>query len=237
MESENNAPPTTLLDAVRYFADPDICLRFVAEMRWPEGATCPYCETRDPMFIRTRRIWKCRSCRKTFSAKRGTIFEDSPIPLDKWLTAMWMIANCKNGVSSWEIHRHLKVTQKTAWFLLHRIRLVMQTGSFRKLGGDVEVDETFIGGRARNMHLNRRRSKITGTGGSGKAVVMGILERDGEVKAMVVPTRRKQALHAVVKECVEEGANLYTDALKSYEGLDSEYVHKVIDHAEAYVQD
>src|SRR5205823_3928884 len=212
--------PKTLQQAIQYFGDPDNCLNYLIARRWKDGVVCPVCGSPEVSFVSSRRVWQCktRHPKCQFSVKVGTIFEDSPIPLDKWLTAMWMIANCKNGVSSWEIHRHLKVTQKTAWFLLHRIRLAMQTGSFRKFGGDVEVDETFIGGRARNMHLNRRRSKITGTGGSGKAVVMGILERDGEVKAMVVPTRRKKALHAVVKECVEEGANLYTDALKSYEG-------------------
>lgn len=188
------------------------------------------------MFITTRRIWKCRGCRKTFSAKAGTIFEDSPIPLDKWLTAMWMVANCKNGVSSYEIHRDLGVTQKSAWFMLHRIRLVLQTKTYTKFAGDIEVDETFIGGKARNMHRKQREAKIKGTGGSGKAVVMGILERNGSVRAMVVPSRRKGQLQSAVKEFVESGANVYTDALKSYEGLEADYAHQVIDHAEAYVQ-
>src|SRR5690348_7104481 len=129
---DNTAPvvtvtPNSLQDAIRYFSDPDAALEFVASLRWPTGVTCPHCEATEPMFLKTRRIWKCRKCRKQFSVKVGTIFEDSAIGLDKWLPALWLIANAKNGISSYELHRALKVTQKTAWFMLHRIRLAMQT--------------------------------------------------------------------------------------------------------------
>ncbi len=158
--------PKSLIDAVTFFDNPDNALRYMVSKRWPTGVTCPYCEASNPMFLATRRIWKCRSCRKQFSVKVGTIFEDSPLPLGKWLTASWLIANGKNGVSSYEIARDLKVTQKSAWFMLHRIREAMQdekTGGL--LGGQVEVDETFSGGKPRNMHSDERVVKITGTGG------------------------------------------------------------------------
>ncbi len=149
--------PNTLLAAVDYFADPDVALAFVAELRWPEGVNCPVCGSREVSFLETRKLWKCRGCKKQFSAKVRTIFEDSPIPLTKWLPALWMLANCKNGISSYELARALGVTQKTAWFMLHRIRLAMQTKRFKKIGGTVDVDETYIGGQARNMHRRRRQ--------------------------------------------------------------------------------
>jgi transposase-like protein len=161
--------------------------------------------------------------------------EDSAIPLDKWMTAAWLICNCKNGISSYEIGRDLGVTQKTAWFLDHRIRAAMQSGSFDKLSGEIEADETFIGGKARNMHVSKRERRITGTGTKDKTAVMGILERGGKVRTSVVPNRRKKAIQEEVKKHVEAGSALYTDALLSYEGLASDYAHQVIDHAVAYV--
>ncbi|MBI3456982.1 MAG: IS1595 family transposase [Candidatus Rokubacteria bacterium] len=174
MEQTNGPIPETLVDAIRYFADPDVCLSFVAGLRWPNGVVCPRCNSPKSSFLRTRRLWKCLDCQKQFSVKVGTIFEDSPISLDKWLPAMWTVINCKNGVSSYGIARALGVTQKTAWFMGHRLRLTMQTGSFRKLGGEVEVDETFIGGSARFMHKVKRDAKIKGgTGMVGKVAVMG----------------------------------------------------------------
>ena len=157
-----NGYPETLIEAIRYFSDADVCLNFVAELRWPDGATCPRCRSEDNYFLKTRKIWKCKGCKKQFSIKVGTIFEDSPIGLDKWLPALWMVVNCKNGISSYELARALGVTQKTAWFMTHRIRLAMQTESFQKIDGHVEVDETFIGGRARYMHRERREAKIKG---------------------------------------------------------------------------
>ena len=146
--------PKTLLEAIRYFSDLDVATEFVAALRWPDGPVCPKCGLVDPKHysLKTRRVWKCRSCKKQFSVKVGTIFEDSPLGLDKWLPAVWLIANCKNGISSYELAKDLGVQQKTAWFMLHRIRLAMQTGTFEKLSGEIEVDETYIGGKARNMH-------------------------------------------------------------------------------------
>jgi transposase-like protein len=180
-------------------------------------------------------MWTCLECRKQFSVKVGTIFEDSAVALDKWLTAMWMVGNCKNGISSYEVARHLKVTQRTAWFMLRRIRYAMHTGSIDKMTGAVEADETFIGGKARFMHAGKRAEKIQGRGPMGKAIVFGLLDREtGTVRASVVGTRRKHHLHREIRENVAPGAELNTDALKSYDGLD-EYAHKVIDHAEAYV--
>jgi transposase-like protein len=162
--------------------------------------------------------------------------EDSPIGLDKWMMATWMVTNCKNGVSSYEIARDVKVTQKSAWFMLHRIRLAMQDDFFgSKLGGEVEVDETFIGGKARNMHVSERKRRITGTGTKDKTAVMGMLERGGKIRAKVVSTRKKQELQAEVYRHVEAGAALYSDALKSYDGLASDYAHQVVDHAVQYV--
>lgn len=231
--------PKTLMAATILFNDPDASLRYFAESRWPKGVACPYCGTGNPMFLETRRIWKCRKpeCRKQFSAKVGTIFEDSPIPLGKWLMATWLIGNCKNGISSYEIARDVKVTQKSAWFMMHRVREAMQdpkTGG--KLGGEVEVDETFIGGKARNMHASKRREKITGRGGSGKAIVAAVLQRGGKIRAMVVEKRRKKQLHELVRENVKAGSAVYTDELLSYDGLESDYAHQTINHAECYVQ-
>ena len=228
--------PKTLMEAIRHYADADNALGEVADSRWAKGVVCQHCGAENPMFLKTRRIWKCSKCRKQFSVKTSTVFEDSPISLDKWLAATWMVANCKNGVSSYEIARDLGVTQKTAWFMLHRIRLAMQDeANGGLLAGEVEVDETFIGGKARNMHASRRARKITGTGGKDKTVVMGMMERGGEVRAMVVENRKKKELQKQIREHVEVGAAIFSDELKSYEGLESDYQHAVINHAIEYV--
>ncbi|HEY2975869.1 MAG TPA: IS1595 family transposase [Pyrinomonadaceae bacterium] len=233
----------TLLEAVRYFSDPDVALEFMVAIRWPDGITCPMCQSQRVSFLTTRRTWKCLGCRKQFSVKVGTIFEDSPIGLDKWLPAMWMVSNCKNGISSYEMARALGVTQKTAWFMNHRLRLSMQTETFGKLGGEVEVDETFIGGKSRNMHRSERARKIHGTGGMGKAAVMGLLERHSPekkcstVRLKVVKNTRKKLLQPEVHANVKPGSAVYSDALASYSGLSSDYAHQVIDHAECYVRE
>jgi transposase-like protein len=234
--------PATLLDAIQFFADPDASLAFMVQLRWPDGTvTCPRCKAAETSFLSTRRLWKCKGCKKQFSAKVGTIFEDSPIPLEKWLPALWLVVNCKNGISSYEVARALGVSQKTAWFMTHRIRLAVQTGTFDKMSGEVEVDETFIGGKARFMHKGKRAQKITGRGPMGKTAVMGLLERHGDdghstVKAKVVPNTKRKSLAPTVRERVEEGSEVFTDTLKSYDDLGAEYVHGVINHAEKYVE-
>lgn len=226
--------PKTLVEAIRYFSKPDICLDFVASLRWPEGAQCPICTSKRVSFLKTRKIWKCKDCKKQFSVKVGTIFEDSPLGLDKWLCAIWMVANCKNGISSYELSRHLGITQKSGWFMLHRIRLAMQSGTFKKLSGEVEVDESFIGGKSRNMHRSKREKAITGTGGKDKTTVLGMVERCGEVKAMVVSNRRKKVLQRIISDNIESGSSIFTDELKSYDGLGRTFVHQVINHAIEY---
>ena len=208
--------------------------------RWPNGVECPTCGSADVRFISTRKMWECKNkhARKQFSVKIGTIFEDSALPLSKWLVAIWLIANCKNGISSYEVGRALGITQKSAWFMLHRIRLAMQSRSFLKLGGsgsEVEVDETFVGGAARFMHKSVHKRRITETGTKDKTPIVGILERGGEVRATVVSNRKKKALQGEITKHVATGTAVYTDALMSYQGLKPVYAHQVIDHAERYV--
>lgn len=232
--------PKSLQEAIVYFSNPDNCVDYLAVRRWPSRITCPACGSEKVTFNPNRRLWQCSShhAKRQFSVKVGTIMEDSAIGLDKWLTAMWLVTNCKNGISSYEVARDLRVTQKSAWFMLHRIRLAMQDEFFgTKLGtngGEVEADETFIGGKARNMHLNKRQRRITGTGGKDKTAVMGIMERGGKIRTAIIPNRRKSSVQNEVRKHVEAGAALYTDALLSYDGLATDYAHKVVDHAAQY---
>src|ERR1035438_3795981 len=230
--------PESLQEAIIYFSNPDNCIDYLAIRRWPNGVvTCPTCGSDSVKFNPSRRVWQCAShhAKRQLSGKVGRVCEDSAVGLDKWLTALWLITNCKNGISSCEIAKDVKVSQKTAWFMMHRIRLAMQDESFGKLSGEVEVDETFIGGKARNMHVDIRERRITGTGGKDKTIVFGALERGGKVRTMVVADRKKDTLQTCIKDHVEVGSALYSDALKSYDGLAQDYAHKVIDHAEKYV--
>jgi transposase-like protein len=233
--------PTTLTEAVVYFQDPDNCLNYLAARRWPNGvAVCPTCGSKDVGFIASRRVWQCktRHPKAQFSVKLGTIFEDSPLGLDKWLPAMWMIASNRNGISSRELHRALGVTQKTAWFMLHRIRLAMQdelTGG--SLSGEVEVDETYIGGKARNMHKSRkRRMQITMGQKCGKTIVMGMLERGKTVRATVIPDRTKKIMQPIVRANVEPGTQVFSDEWAGQWRMDEEYTHNVINHLESYAE-
>jgi transposase-like protein len=239
MESKTMSEPKSLQEAILYFSNPDNCIDYLAVRRWPNGVICPTCGSDGvSAFNPKRRTWKCAKHhpKREFSVKVGTLIEESPIGLDKWMAATWMMSNCKNGISSYEIARDLKISQKTAWFMCHRIRLSLQDEFFgSKLDGEVEVDETFIGGKARNMHVSERKRRITGTGTKDKTAVMGILERGGKVRASVVPSRRKTVLQEEVRKHVTAGSALYTDALLSYDGLASEYAHQVVDHATQYV--
>jgi transposase-like protein len=241
--------PTTLQQAIIYFNNPTNCREYMVARRWPNGVTCPKCGSANVLFLEKYNRWHCREKHKApqFTLKTGTIFEDSPLGLDKWLTAMWMIVNCKNGVSSWEIHRTLNITQKSAWFMDHRIRLALQEGSLMKLGGnssEVEADETFIGGKAKNMHAKRRaqfkaarESSMTGDANLvNKTVVWGVLDREQrKVRATIVPKVNREALQAAVLDQVEHGSKIYTDEARVYRGLPEHYTHEFVNHLEKYV--
>jgi len=209
----------------------------MVEIRWPNGVTCPRCSSERVTLFSNRPMFKCNACKKQFSVKVGTIFEDSPLGLDKWLPALWLLANCKNDVSSCEVARDLGVTQKTAWFMLHRIRHAIKQGSIEKMSGTVEADETFVGGLGKNKHKDKKLNQ--GRGPVGKTIVMGVLERGegaakSQVRANVVKDTSKATLHAQIKKEVAEFADLYTDAWRGYNGLSDEYIHKFVDHAVTY---
>ena len=230
--------PMTLQEAVVHFSDPQVCQDYLVSIRWPQGVRCPHCGSERMHYMPSQRRWKCYEKHPSpqFSIKTGSIFEDSNIGLDKWLVAVWLIVNAKNGISSYEIHRALGVTQKTAWFMGHRIRLALHSGSFeRMLNWEVEVDETFIGGKARNMHSDVKARRITGRGPGDKAIVVGMLERGGLIKTKVVDDRSRYTLHRTVKEAVAIGSALYSDDLSAYDGLQSDYAHQTVNHAVRYV--
>jgi transposase-like protein len=245
MNEEKSEFPQTLHEAIKYFADDKNAFGFLKSIRWPDGKVkCPCCGSENVSFLSTRKIWKCKTKheKQQFSVKVGTVLEDSPIALDKWLCAFWLIANCKNGISSYELAKDIGITQKSAWFMLHRIRLAMQDGSIEKFSGRVEVDETFIGGKARNMRAEKRAKLLQkGRGAIGKVAVMGLLERNSperasRIKLRVVRNTRRPGLHKHIKSEVVEGSEIITDALPSYTGLENEYIHNVIDHAECYAK-
>ena len=227
----NKPQPKTLLEAICYFSDLDVATDFVAKMKWEDGPVCDRCGTVESYHLAKRRVWKCKGCGRQYSVKVGTIFEDSPLGLDKWLPAVWLIANSKNGVSSHELGRALGITQKSSWFMLHRIRLAMTTGTFEKLSGTAEVDETFVGGKATNMHAKQRAERISGTGGTGKTIVVGVLERGGEVRAEIVPDRKAGALMDFIRENVEDDSTVYTDSHQGYAPVRWNYEHGTTDHS------
>ncbi len=236
--------PATLQEAILYFADPANCREFLVARRWPNGVVCPRCGSTKVTFLEKYNRWQCSVTHdaRQFTSKTGTIFEDSPISLDKWLLAMWQVVNCKNGVSSYEIHRAIGVTQKTAWFMDHRIRLALQNGSLEKFSGTVEADETYVGGKAEFMHMDRRTRKLAegtlGRGGYGKAIVFGLLDRKTKkARVKVIKTPKKGVVRGAIAEHVETGSTVYTDALKSYRGLTLDgFIHDFIDHAETYAE-
>ncbi len=256
-----NASPKTLQEAVLHFADAKVCEDALVAARWPRGVQCPTCGSFEVRRLEAQKRWECRNKhpRRQFSAKKGTIFEDSPLPLSKWFVAIWLIASAKNGISSYELGKAIGVTQKSAWHVLHRIRLAMQTRSFeKKFSGAIEADETFVGGRAKFMHAARwkrltEESRKRGTRGTfGKTAIFALLQRHGadgehsQVRTFVVPNVRRTSLYYHMRHHVKEGSTVYTDALKSYTpkvpkgwrpmGGDDPYVHEFIDHTETYVR-
>lgn len=230
-----NPLPTTLLEAVVYFADTERAFAFMRQLRWPNGKpVCPTCGCLDNSFVSTRRIWKCKVCARQFSLKVGTIFEDSPIGFDKWLPCIWLLANSKNSVSSCEVARALGVTQKTAWFMLHRIRLAMKSETFVRLSGTVEVDETYIGGSVANMHQKARVAKAKQPGGlRGKAAVQGARERDGgRVEAAVLHRASQYEMVTNVRFWVQQGSAVYSDETPMYASLETYgFAHKTVNHS------
>jgi hypothetical protein len=236
------AKPKTLQEAIKYFSDSNNCMKWLVAKRWPDGVvTCPTCGRTDATFLPDLGKWQCKSAHKSrqFSAKVGTIFEDSHIPLEKWLVALWMICNCKNGISSYEIHRTVGVTQKSAWFMLHRLRLGFSNTHSSKVGGsgsEVEVDETWVGGKAINMHKERRVRYHRSGGHHGKTIVQGILDRDArEIRAKVVPNIHRETLQTEVLNNVHYGTKVYTDNAVAYDKLREHYIHEFVNHAERYV--
>ncbi len=234
--------PKTLQDAILYFANADNCIAYLVDRRWPNGVVCPTCGRMDAAYVPARRVWQCktRHPRAQFSIKVGTIFEDSPISLEKWLLAMWMIANCKNGVSSWEVHRTIGVTQKTAWFMLHRIRLAMNSEASHKMGsgGPVEVDETFVGPNPQKTHRAKREARYKALSARPKTPVMGMLDRElRQVRAKVVPNVRRETLQNEILSQIEKGSKVYTDSAPAYDLLKAQdYIHEAVNHVEEYVR-
>jgi transposase-like protein len=235
--------PKTLQDAILHFADADNCLKYMVDHRWPNGVVCPTCGRKDVTWLPTQKKWQCKSAhaKRQFSAKVGTIFEDSPLGLEKWLPAVWMIVAAKNGISSYEIHRSLGVTQKTAWFMLHRIREAMKSGSLLKMGsegGPVEADEAYIGGKPQNMHVARRaRALKASKGGTSKVPVFGMLDRETrQVRAKVLPEIERGTLMCEILNGVKHGATLYTDSHAGYSAAQKHFIHETVNHMNEYVR-
>jgi len=236
--------PKTLQEAIIYFADADNCIAYMVAHRWANGVVCPACGRKDVTWLNTQKKWQCKSAhaKRQFSVKVGTIFEDSPLGLEKWLTAVWLIVTAKNGISSMEISRSLGVTQKTAWFMLHRIREAMKNGSMLKMGGGnggpVEVDETFVGPKPQKMHSDRRLRMQTAQKGNQKAIVMGMLDRESrQIRAKVVPDVKRETLQAEILKQIEKGSTVYTDGYLAYDRLSAqEYIHATVNHVEEYVR-
>jgi transposase-like protein len=232
--------PKTLVEANKYFDDPDVCVQFVADIRWPDGPVCPTCGGTEHSYLTTRRLWKCKACKRQFSVKVGTIFEDSSIKLKNWLTAIWLICNSKNGISSYELGRAIGVQQRSAWFMEHRIRLAMQIGTFDRITGEVEVDETFVGGKAINKHAHKRidYKKEGKPYTEGKTIVIGARERNtGKVQAKVIPNRQPKSVQTFIADSVQvDASKVYTDAYRAYRRMDRLGIdHSYVDHSREYV--
>lgn len=223
------------MEAVHYFADPRVCNDLMREIKWPGGEpVCPVCSNESCSEMPTRPNWiKCNraSCQKQFSYKVGTIFEDSPLPLDKWFVALWSVVNCKNGISSHELGRAIGVTQRTAWFMAQRLRRALENDSGHKLAGEVESDETYVGGLAKNMHRKRRAKKITGRGGADKTPVQCVVQRDGDARTFVVGATDGETLRGNVLRNVERETALYTDDATALAALDGVFRRESVNHS------
>lgn len=244
--------PTTLLEAIQYFSDEQTCIDAVVAMRWPNGVVCELCGADQPYYLKTQKRFKCRKCRKQFSVKVNSIFEDSPISLTRWLPALWLIVNCKNGISSYELARDLGVTQKSAWFMLQRLRLALKARDFAvKMGsgegGGVEVDETFIGGKLKNMHKKRaaalqmarvdHKTNEYHTRHANKTAVFGMLDRESrQVRAKVVKNVKRETLQNEILSNIQHGSVVYSDQAVSYDKLKENYIHETVNHVDAYVR-
>lgn len=231
--------PKTLQQAVKAFADEQFCIDIIAAMRWADGqAVCPKCKQTNSHFMASRKVWQCKNkeCKKQFSVKVGTIFEDSAISLEKWLMSMWLLVNAKNGISSYELHRAIGITQKSAWFVLHRIRLAMTVGSIEKLSGEIECDETYVGGKSKFMHAKKRKELQMTRGYQQKTGVMGMVQRGGKVKAKVIKVADTETLLGLIDENIEYGSTVITDDAGGYRKITEEYTHEVINHAVEYVR-
>ena len=239
--------PKTLTEAIRYYSSEQVCIDAIAALRWADGKpVCPKCHVaegdRKHYWLAAQRRWKCYSCRKQFSVKVGTIFEDSPLPLDVWMVAMWMICNCRNGVSSYEIARATGIAQKSAWFVLQRLRFVMKETNAGKLGASgtpVEMDECFIGGKPKNMHQSKRLKQRIGMNGyAEKTAVFGMIERGTrQVRATVIPNVKRETLQKKILEQVGFGSTVYTDGWPGYDGLSAkQFIHETVNHMEEYVR-
>jgi transposase-like protein len=235
--------PVTLQQAIVYFGDPERAFEYAKWLRWPDDkVTCPRCGSDSNSFVKTRKLWFCNGCKKQFTLKVGTIFEDSPIGLDKWMTAFWMLCNCKNGISSYELHRTLGVSQKSAWFMLHRIREAMKSGDLSRMGsggGPVEVDEAYVGGKPANMHFGKRQQLMNLYGGERppKPAVIGMLDRETrQIRTKVLPKIERGTLMAEVLNGVKHGIPLYTDAHAGYTAAEKYFIHETVNHMNEYVR-
>lgn len=230
--------PKTLLQAIRYFSEPQVCEDYMREIRWAGNPpVCHHCGGMRIGEVKTRNLMRCKGCRRQFSSKVGTIFEDSPLGLDKWFVAVWSVANCKNGISSHELGRAIGVTQRTAWFMLHRIRKAMECNP-KGFDGTTEADTTYIGGQAKYMHQTKRVKAIQGRGSVGKTPIHGILERgkNSQVNAKVIDEENSETTIGHIKKVVKRGSEVFTDEARAYSPLINSHAHKAIDHSVAYVR-
>ena len=232
----------TLRDAILFFSDPINCREYLVAHRWPDGVRCPRCGSDNVLFLEKYSRWHCREKHEApqFTLKTGTVMEDSPIGLEKWLPAFWLLANAKNGISSYELHRALGVTQKSAWFMLHRIRVAMEADNSFKIGGGgpVEIDETFVGPDPRKMHPDKREARYKALKARPKVPVMGMLDREArQIRAKVVPDVRRDTLQTEILNQIEKGSKVYTDSAPAYDLLKAQdFIHEQVNHVEEYVR-